>query len=205
MLHPEWPLTASQVRMFYVTALGSLLASSLLMVWMSMSLLNSAVVTVVIVWGTAHAVTTRAHTRQDFSERTRVQLSDRRGDALSRLLCRACLLHRLLRWPRPRPFAQLHEEDESEGSAASLGPPRRFGWLAKTTSAGGPLRHVRSSELGAGEIAAVAAPECKDRRFFALLDGRLAWWRHEEERTLKMEPQTSLVVGDYAVLAVLDD
>ena len=31
---------------------------------MSMSLVDSAVATIVIVWGTAHAVTTRAHTRQ---------------------------------------------------------------------------------------------------------------------------------------------
>ena len=31
---------------------------------MSMSLVNSTVATIIIVWGTAHALTTRAHTRQ---------------------------------------------------------------------------------------------------------------------------------------------
>ena len=31
---------------------------------MSMSVVNSAVATLIILWGTAHAVTTRAHTRQ---------------------------------------------------------------------------------------------------------------------------------------------
>lgn len=193
-----------EVRMFYVAALGSLLSSSLFMVWMSMSLVNSAVVTVIIVWGTAHAFITRAHTRQEFVERTHVELSDRRGDALSRLLCRACLLSGLLRWPPPRPFAPLYDEDEGEGGTAPLGSPRRKGWMAKTTSAGGPLRHVGSCQLGAGEIAEVMAPECRDRRYFTLIDGRLAWWRHEEERTLKMEPQTVLVVSDYAVLPVVD-
>ena len=123
-----------------------------------------------------------------------MQLTDRRGDALSRLLCRACLLRRPSQ--HHRPFAPLLDEDEGEGGTTRpLGPPRRTGWMAKTTSAGGPLRHVGSSQLGAGEIEAVIAPECRDRRYFTLSEGRLAWWRHEEERTLKMEPQTSLVVS----------
>ena len=128
-----------------------------------------------------------------------MQLTDRRGDALSRLLCRACLLRRQAPSQHHRAFAPLLDEDEGEGGTARpLGPPRRTGWMAKTTSAGGPLRHVGSSQLGAGEIEAVIAPECRDRRYFTLSEGRLAWWRHEEEHTLKMEPQTSLVVSHYA-------
>jgi hypothetical protein len=47
------------VRMFYIVALASLLLSSLLMVCMSMSGRNAAVVAVVIVWVTVHAVQTR--------------------------------------------------------------------------------------------------------------------------------------------------
>ena len=46
------------------------------------------------------------------------------------------------------------------------------------------------SQLGAGEISSVAAPECRDRRYFVLDGaGRLAWWKHEEEETLRMPPQ----------------
>ena len=72
--------------------------------------------------------------------------------------------------PQHRPFAPLHDEDEAEGvTARQLGPPRRNGWLAKTASAGGPLRHVGSSQLGAGEIETVIAPECRDRRYFTLV------------------------------------
>ena len=52
------------------------------------------------------------------------------------------------------------------------------------------VAHVAHRQLGAGEISSVAAPECRDRRYFVLDGaGRLAWWKHEEEETLRMPPQ----------------
>ena len=51
--------------------------------------------------------------------------------------------------PNQRPFAPLlDEEGEGAGGAARpLVPPRRAGWMAKTPSASGPLRHVRNSQV----------------------------------------------------------
>lgn len=230
------------VRMFYIVALASLLASSLFMVWINMSMANSAAVTVVFVLGVMHAGRTRAQTRASFMERTSLDCDQGRsfGDLFAQFVCHTCLMGLPLlgraAWrghdaSGASGYEGLVEDGDGEGprdggtpaaggdeatlhgsarsprrlSAASMvgppAPPPQYylkGWLAKVASGSGPLRHVPHDQLVG--LTSVRAPECKDRRYVVLAGGRLSWWKHEEEHTLMLEPQTSLVVADYAAL-----
>jgi len=238
------------VRMFYIVALASLLASSLFMVWINMSLANSAAVTAVFVLGVMHAGRTRAETRAAFMERTSLDCDLGRsfGDLFGHFVFHTCLMGLPLfgRGAKrgddasgTRGYEGLVDDGDGDGgdpragaapagggdeampcgsdggstrsvratrrlSASSVAgppaPPQYYlkGWLAKVASGSGPLRHVPHDQLGS--LASVRAPDCKDRRYVVLSGGQLSWWKHEEEHTLMLEPQTTLAVAEYVAI-----